>query len=382
MRCDRFFETIDMLNDRYISVWEDVCNIESPTADKMRVDEVGEYFIRLAGEKGWQAEKMELANAGNPICITLNPDAQGEMVVFSGHIDTVHPVGIFGTPAVRRDDTCIYGPGVIDCKGGVVASFMAMDALERCGFDKRPVRLIIQTDEETGSKTSGKQTVAYMIEKSKGAIAFLNAEGIDGNSAVIGRKGILRMRLIVRGRSAHSAWLEKGANAIAEAAHKIISLEKMKDPRGLTCNCGLIQGGTVANTVPDECSFVADIRFADPEQHEEALRILEETAAHSEIEGCTCALEQVSYRPSMPLVERNELLYERMNEIFVENGLPTLGVRISRGGSDAAYITEAGIPCVDSVGVEGGGVHSPGEFAYIASLAECAKRLAAITVNR
>ena len=74
----------------------------------------------------------------------MNPDAKGKPVCLSGHMDTVHPVGSFGNPPVTFDDKNIYGPGVIDCKGGITASFMAMDALERCGFKRRPIKLILQ----------------------------------------------------------------------------------------------------------------------------------------------------------------------------------------------------------------------------------------------
>lgn len=378
MQCDTLFQKIDELNERYISVWEDVCNIESPTANKEGVDAVGNYFVAMAKERGWDVEILELENAGNAVCITINPDAPTAPVCFSGHIDTVHPVGLFGSPAVRKDDTYIYGPGVTDCKGGVVASFLALDALAKCGFTARPVKLIIQSDEETSSKNSGKKTVAFMCEKAKGSVAFLNTECFGNNSAVVARKGIVRYRFNIHGKAAHSSLCNKGASAIAEAAHKILKLETMKDPDGLTCNCGVIQGGTVPNTVPAECSFLADIRFANREQYEAAVRTVEAVAAHSHIEGCTCDLEAVSQRPAMPLVERNLALLETINGIYEKNGLPRLTARTAAGGSDAAYTTEAGIPTLDDLGVEGFYIHSVKECALTASLAHSAKMLAAV----
>jgi len=235
VKCEELFRTIDSLQDKYVAVWEHACNLESPTANKKAVDAVGEFFVSMASERGWQVEVLPLETAGNPICITLNSDAKAAPVTFSGHIDTVHPIGLFGSPAVRRDAEKIYGPGVMDCKGGVVASFMAMEALEKCGFKARPIQLIIQTDEETGSKTSGKKTVEFMLKKAKGSVAFLNAEGSDGDCVVIIRKGILRCKFNVHGRAAHSSRCPEGANAVAEAAHKILELEKMKDLQGLTC---------------------------------------------------------------------------------------------------------------------------------------------------
>lgn len=374
----KIFSVIDEMNGRYCDIWEEVCNIESPTVHKAGVDEVGNYFVNMANERGWSVEVMEHAVAGNAICITINPDAKKAPVVFSGHIDTVHPIGLFGTPAVRRDETCIYGPGVMDCKGGVVASFMALDALARCDFKERPVKLIIQSDEETSSKQSNKQTVAFMVEKAKGAAAFLNTEGIQGNTLVWERKGILRYRYMVTGKAMHSSRCAEGANAIAEAAYKIIELEKVKDPSGLTFNCGVIEGGTVANTVPEKCSFVVDIRFSNEEQYNEAVRIVERVAETVTVAGCTTKIEQVSVRPAMPFVDRNVALAEVMNKIYERCGLPLLTGRSCLSGSDAAYTTGAGIPTVDNIGVDGGRIHSIDEFAYLDSLAACAKRLAAV----
>lgn len=380
MDCQKVFEKIDALNDQYIRVWEDVSNLESPTADKKRVDAVGAYFLKMAKDRGWKIETEEYEMAGNAICITLNPDADAAPVAISGHIDTVHPVGLFGTPAVRMDEEKIYGPGVTDCKGGVVAGFFAMDALSQCGFTGRPVKLIIQTDEETSSKQSQKKSVDFMCRMAKGAAAFLNAETNLDNKIVLIRKGIARYRLIVSGRSAHSSKCMLGANAIAEAAHKILELEKLKDVDNLTCNCGVIQGGTVGNTVPDRCEFIADIRFATQEDYDRVEALIQKVAQTVYVPGCSCQVEKVSFRPAMPLCQRNEKLLENMNRIFRQVGLPEQEMKKETGGSDAAYTTMAGIPTVDSIGVLGGRTHSPEEFAYLKSLSEVAKRFAALAM--
>lgn len=382
MLYQQVFDTIDELNDTYLNVWEDVCNLESPTACKEAVDAVGDYFIRMAESRGWQVEVLPLENAGNPICITLNPEAEAKPVTLSGHIDTVHPIGLFGTPAVRRDETRIYGPGVTDCKGGVVASFLAMDALARCGFTARPVQLIIQTDEETGSKTSGKRTVEFMCEKAKDSVAFLNTEAVlSGKKVVLERKGILRYQITVHGKAAHSSLCDQGANAITEAAKKILKLEMMKDPKGITCNCGVIHGGTVANTVAAECSFTVDIRYPDEKAYETAVQTVQEVVNTNETDGCTATLELVSTRPAMPWREVNAKLVDRVNEIFKKSGLPQVEATSSLGGSDAAYATLAGIPCIDNFGTAGGSIHSANEYGELYALAESAKWQAAVAIG-
>lgn len=377
MQCEALFKKIDELNEQYISVWEDVCNIESPTSFKEGVDAVGNYFIAMAKERGWNIDVLELEKAGNAVCITMNPDAPAAPITFSGHMDTVHPVGLFGTPAVRMDDTYIYGPGVTDCKGGVVASFLAMDALAQCGFTARPVQLILQSDEETGSNTSSKKTVAYMCEKAKNSVAFLNTETFGKKRAVLIRKGILRVNFTIQGKAAHASRCYEGANAVTEAAHKIIQLEQMKDPDGITCNCGVIKGGTVSNTVAAECSFTADIRFSNQQQYELALQTVKDVAAHSYIDGCTCEITYTS-RPAMPLEDRNVTLLDTINNIYEANGMDRLDIGSGTGGSDAAYTTLAGIPTIDDLGTEGDYLHSVKEQALLSSLAHSAKLLASV----
>lgn len=380
MSFDKLSSIIDIINNRYISFWGKVSNIESPTSHKEGIDAVGAEFIKRANELGLLVEVMEHEVSGNAICITLNPDSPARPVVFSGHIDTVHPIGLFGTPAVHYEDDRIFGPGVMDCKGGTVASLMALEALAKHGFTSRPVKLIIQTDEETGSHTSNKETIAFMLEKAKGAVAFLNTEGIQRKTAVVKRKGILRYRFNICGRAVHSSKCNEGASAILEAAHKIIELEKMKDAEGLTCNCGTIEGGTTANSVAETCTFVADIRFYDENQMAKAEETVRKVAANSTLEGCTCLLDKMSERPPMPLCSENLDLLTRINEIYSDCSLPELTPRFCLSGSDAAYTTQAGIPTIDNIGVDGGRIHSVDEFAILSSLAEAAKRLAAVAL--
>ena len=104
MSCKKVFETIEELYDSYVQIWEDISNIESPTSSKEGVDAVGRYIIDLAEKKGWDVVIDPQTVSGDTICITMNGHAGEAPVSLSGHIDTVHPIGFFGTPAVRKDE--------------------------------------------------------------------------------------------------------------------------------------------------------------------------------------------------------------------------------------------------------------------------------------
>ena len=377
MNREQLFEEIDGLYEEYLTVWETVCNIESPTRYKAGVDAVGAYFAALAQKRGWQVERCVQSVSGDAYCITMNPDAVGAPICLSGHMDTVHELGTFGTVPVRRDEEKIYGPGVTDCKGGIVVGLLAMDALDRRGFRARPVRMILQSDEEVSSALSNLETVRFMCEKAKGAVAFLNLEGTNKGEVCLARKGILNLVFQITGREAHaSSCATLGANAIEEAAHKILEIAKIKDDDGITCSCGVIGGGSVPNTVAGYCEVKVNIRFATEEQLAWVRRYMQELADRVYVPGCQTVLVQTSYRPPMELVDRNLKLMEQVNSILEKNGLAPLVWGVRRGGSDAAYITQSGIPCIDNLGIKGGNIHSSGEYAVLSSLCEAAKRIA------
>lgn len=377
--CKELLKNIDDISQDFIQKWIDVANIESPTDYKEGNDKVGQYFIDVAKKYGWKTEVLDNEFSGNVVCITMNDDVDELPISLSGHIDTVHPIGSFGSPAVRVEDGKIYGPGVMDCKGGAVAALQAMVALHNVGFKKRPIKLLLQTDEEVNSMQSNKATIDYIIEKAKGSVAFLNCESIRNNTAVLWRKGIARYRVDILGQAIHaSRCCEGGASAILEAAQKIFEFEKFKDNEGITCNCGVINGGTSPNTVPDNCTFIAEFRFVNAAEFAEVENATKEIVEKAFIKGTTATYERVGYRCAMEKCDRNFDLLKKMNEIYKNVGLPELAARGSLGGSDAADLTNAGVPCIDSIGVAGDFIHTTREFAFLESLNESAKRIATV----
>lgn len=375
---DTVFSEIERLEGSFLDLLEEVSNIESPTHNKAGVDAVSAVFCRIAESHGFALEVLPVEGAGDVVCITMNPEARGGLISLSAHLDTVHEVGSFGSPAVRRDGERMWGPGVLDCKGGAVAAIYAMAALLNSGFRERPVRLLLQTDEELGSRPSGRQTIDYILEKSKGSVAFLNLEGHCPGTACIARKGIVTFTFTVKGKSAHASHCAlEGANAIAEAAYKIIELEKLKDDDGLTCCCSVISGGDTVNTVPDTCVFKANVRFKTAEELAFVRTLVEQVANTSHIDGCSCTVTQPKGRVAMEYTERNARLLERLNAAFEKCALPRLAPATRTGGSDAADVTAYGTPCIDSLGTEGDGIHTKDEFIYLSSLKESARRIAA-----
>ena len=138
-----------------------------------------------------------------------------------------------------------------------------------------------------------------------------------------------------------------------------------------------MQGGTVTNTVPDKCVFTLDTRFNNKEQYEEIKKFVEKTAKESHIKNTTCEVKEVSVRESMSRSELNYKFLDRVNEALKKAGLGELKGIKGTGGSDAAYVSLAGIPVIDSVGAPGGKVHNPEEYMEIEKFPLSTKRIAA-----
>lgn len=376
-------ETLDKIENKYIRIWEDICNIESPTWDKAGVDAVGEYCANVGRALGYDIEIKEIKAAGNVVIITMNHNAKERPFCISGHMDTVHEKGSFGTPAARICDGKLYAPGALDCKGGIVAGLYAMEAMKLLGYTDRPIMLLLESDEEDGSSSSKKETINYICEKAKGAIGFLNLEGFTTKDyCCIQRKGIITYKFTVTGIEAHSSECAKrGANAILDAAYKITEIEKIKDDGGITCNTGTISGGSVPNTVAGSCEFKVNVRYKNANERRWIDEHLRSIAKTEHVKGCKCDIEIVTTRLAMEYTERNVAFLEKINSALIKSRYPTLKGAFRKGGSDAAEITSAGIPCIDSIGVSGGGIHSANEFADIDSLKFSAGRIASIIMN-
>ena len=104
--------------------------------------------------------------------------------------------------SVLRDGK-LYGPGVLDMKGGLVIALYALKALAAAGGCDRPVRVIFLGDEETGH--AGSMAAERIRELARGAVAALNFETSDPEGGiVVGRKGSCTLKLEVIGVAAHA----------------------------------------------------------------------------------------------------------------------------------------------------------------------------------
>jgi acetylornithine deacetylase/succinyl-diaminopimelate desuccinylase family protein len=219
-------------------------------------------FFEQRGIEVWETEVLP----GRPNVIAKLPGRDAtRRVILEAHTDTVSVQGMTIPPFEPRvEDGKLYGRGSCDTKAGLAAMMHAVAALHEEGIQPPcEVWLAAVIDEEYSYRG-----VVKLCEGLTGHAALV-AEP-TGMRAVIASKGVLRWRIVVRGKAAHSGKPHLGVNAINHMARVILALEE--DHRRLaaqdhpllgpaTLNVGVIQGGVQVNFVPDTCAIEIDRRL-------------------------------------------------------------------------------------------------------------------------
>ncbi len=283
-------------------------------------------------------------------------------VMLEAHLDTVHADAMEippFTPEVKGGK--LYGRGSCDTKGSLAAILSAATSLlGRPGSLRYNIVLAAVVDEEY--RFSGAR---HLVER-----------GINADWAIAGEptrlrivrahKGVTRWKIVTRGRAAHSAYPEKGENAIYAMAQVIQRLEgHAADLLGETphpllgppsLNVGVIEGGQTVNTVPESCWIDVDRRTLPGETSESVLAPVR--CLLSEVCGAT--LERPYLEVAGMEVAETAPAVRHLADAIRGEGLE-VAIESAPYATDAGIYHTAGIPTV---------VFGPGDIAQAHTAAE------------
>ena len=177
-------------------------------------------------------------------------------VVLSTHLDCVPPF----FPS-RREGGLLHGRGACDAKGIAAAQVGAFERLRAAGETR--VGLLFVVGEERGSHG------AHAANKvPPGSRYLVNGEPTDSRLGAATR-GVFRVKLVARGRAAHSSHPEQGESAIEKLVDAIVALRTLRLPvsptlGATTYTVGLIDGGVAPNVVPPYASAEVNFRIVGP----------------------------------------------------------------------------------------------------------------------
>jgi glutamate carboxypeptidase len=93
--------------------------VSSGTYHKAGVDTFAQLVRSFIVSMPWAVDVVNQTDFGDLLVIRTKRDCSGKGILIVGHMDTVFPPD-HPFKGFREDKDCIYGPGVLDMKGGIV----------------------------------------------------------------------------------------------------------------------------------------------------------------------------------------------------------------------------------------------------------------------
>ncbi len=190
------------------------------------------------------------------------------------HLDTVGIPSTMSNPfSGKIENGRVYGRGSVDTKATMAVVLTLLEAMHESGVRPRPNLLIAGTIDEE-SQLMGAPAFSQWVSRQGLKIDQLAVAEPTLCGPVYGHKGVARVGLLVKGRSAHASLPEHGENAITAAAvivnemerenKRLQSVEGFLGPPKLTVT--LLRGGTGHNIVPNSCEVTIDRRIVEGEK--------------------------------------------------------------------------------------------------------------------
>lgn len=221
-----------------------------------------------------EGDKANLVAFAGP---ALDEEPERPGLVLSGHMDVVPAgEGWSSDPFTLTDAGDAWvARGSADMKGFVA---LAANLAREVDPDRlaAPLALVLTYDEEVGMLGARNLVESWSGLPWREPLPRAAVIGEPTELAVVAaHKGHVKMRAVLRGRSAHSAYPHLGLSAIEAAGRAITALSELR--RGLaaerpaggerfgevpfpTLNVGTVHGGTAVNVVAERCALEVGVR--------------------------------------------------------------------------------------------------------------------------
>jgi acetylornithine deacetylase/succinyl-diaminopimelate desuccinylase family protein len=338
---------------------------ENPPGNEYKIAQFVKTFLDNLGLK---PKIYEFKKYRSNVVAILEGRNRKHSLLVSPHLDTV-PAGSnwkrFPPLAAVLHNRRIYGRGASDDKGNLAVLLEAIKSLVYQKYHLNYNLIFAATaDEETGSKLGLVSLLNKGICKPK-ATLILDA---DEFKIVVVQKGLIHLKVKIKGKAAHGAYPWQGVNAIDMALRSLSTIRSHKFVykknaylRPPTINIGKISGGDKVNVVADWCEFELDIRFLpgmSPSKIIRQLRNIIKGYAKKftiEIEAVQEAHPQIDCRhPLVDYLKKAMLAYKIMPRITG-----------SEGATVITFLQNRNIPVVATGFSCSGCAHSSNEYIKI-----------------
>jgi len=359
----------------FLASLQEMVGINSFTTNPEGVNSLGARTAELFARLGFRAEFIQSTNPlyGRHLVLT----SQGERtngrpipkIGLVSHLDTVFPLDeeLRNDFHWREQGDRIYGPGVVDIKGGTIMIYMILSALQAVhprAFNSTTWVVLLDASEETGSLDFGRLCVDRLDDNGLGCLIFEPGSWAGGRPhLVVSRKGMAIYRIEVEGKAAHAGSAhDQGANAVVQMADVIDRVSKLTDyERDLTFNVGTVAGGTVINRVPHFASASVEMRAFDDSVFNEgvasilALNDLSTVRSSDGAFTCRVKTDVINTVAPWPRNAQTDHLFQVWQETAERLGFEAVAEKRA-GLSDGNYFWRE-LPTIDGLGPAGGNAH-------------------------
>jgi len=353
---------------RLIKLTQDLIRInsENPNGNEY---EIARWVKRYLEKFGVTVRLYEFSPKRTNVIAVVRGKDKSKSLLITPHLDTV-PAGTAwkNAPfAAKIKNGRMYGLGATDCKGNLACALEAINSLAeekiKLGYD---LIFAATANEESGSEFGLISLLDKGILKPSAAMV-LDADDFE---VVVAQKGLMQLKIAIKGKKAHGAYPWLGINAIDIGLDILSELKKIKFSysknkylRPPTMNIGTIKGGDKVNVVAGHCEFELDFRYLPGMSAAVLLKQIKKIAAkHSkkfriEIEGI-----QKPY-----LINETHPLVRGFQEAGAKFGV-TCPVRGSEGATVITFFQDKHIPAIASGFGSEGMAHMSDEYVKVDNL--------------
>jgi glutamate carboxypeptidase len=345
--------------------------INSFTHHRDGVNALGHATAIAFAPLGFTAEFVPCVDhrCGNHLFLR-RPGRTRKVLLCVSHLDTVFPPEEEARENFhwREAEGRIYGPGVVDIKGGTALIWLQLRALHAIApalFDHFEWVVACNSAEETLGDDFVQSALARFGDRAVAALVYESgAVKENAFNLVVARKGRAQFRVVAAGRGAHAGSCHAdGANAITELAALVPTLEALTDPsRGRTANVGLIRGGEALNRVPHAAELEGELRAFEPAVLIEAKNAILALQGPGRVvavaDGFRCQIraEITGGTPAWPENIDTRRLFEIYGGVAAQ--LDATVQAEKRGGLSDGNLFAAHLPTLDGLGPAGGNAHA------------------------
>ena len=247
---------------------KNIIAIPSFSKEEQKVTDLLERYIELQG--------YTVSRKDNNIWL-MSPgfDSTRPTLLLCSHIDTVKPVAGWThdpfMPLVENGK--LFGLGSNDAGASVVTLLQTFFILSQKQQSYNLIYAAVAEEEISGEK--GISSLLQELPK----IDFAIVGEPTGMHLAVAEKGLMVLDCVAYGKSGHAA-RDEGENAIYKAIEDITWFNKFIFPEQteflgpVKMTVTQINAGTQHNVVPDQCSFVVDVRSNEMYSNQELLDII------------------------------------------------------------------------------------------------------------